>query len=81
METYTVYAIKSEVDGRIYVGFSADVQKRLIQHNSGKTKSTKGFIPWKLIYTIETEGRENARAREIYLKSGVGKEYLRSLVP
>ena len=81
METYTVYALRSEIDGRIYVGFSLDVQRRLIEHNSAKTKSTKGFIPWTLIYTIEVCGRANARAKEVYLKSGCGKEFLKALVP
>jgi putative endonuclease len=81
MKFYTVYELKSDVDGRIYVGFSSDVHKRLLQHNSGKTKSTKGFIPWRLIYTIEIEGRSNARAKEIFLKSGSGKEFLKRLVP
>jgi len=80
MEIYTVYALQSYVDGRIYVGFSSDVVKRLMQHNSGKTKSTKGFIPWTLIYSIQVEGRENARKKEVHLKSGIGKEFLKSLV-
>ena len=75
MEVYIVYAIQSEKDGIIYVGFSSNAVKRLAQHNSGKTKSN---IPWRLIYQEEVEGRENARKREIFLKSGVGKEFLKS---
>ena len=47
---YFVYAIKSVKDGRIYVGMCTDIEVRLKEHNSGKTKSTKGFKPWKLIY-------------------------------
>lgn len=78
---FFVYAIKSESDGRIYVGLCGDVEIRLKEHNAGKTKSTKGFIPWKLIYTEEALSRVEARKREIYLKSGVGKEFLKSLVP
>ena len=76
---FFVYAIKSEKDGRIYVGFSGDPIKRLSQHNAGKTKSTKGYRPWTLIYSEEIQTRELARKREIYLKSGVGKEYLKNL--
>ncbi len=76
---FTVYALKSEKDGRIYVGFTQDINRRLKEHNSGKTKSTKGWAPWFVIFTEEVETREEARAREIYLKSGVGKEYLKSL--
>ena len=78
MDIFFVYAIKSDVDGRIYVGFSSDIAKRLVQHNAGKTKSTKGFVPWKIIYTEEIIGRQNARNREKYLKSGSGKEFLKS---
>ena len=39
--SYFVYAIKSRIDKRIYVGFTENVQKRLNEHNSGKTKSNK----------------------------------------
>jgi putative endonuclease len=78
LEVYIVYAIQSEKDSRIYVGFSSNAVKRLTQHNSGKTKSTKAYIPWRLIYQEEVEGRENARKREIFLKSGIGKEFLKS---
>ncbi|WP_140937070.1 GIY-YIG nuclease family protein [Sphingobacterium lumbrici] len=76
---YFVYAIKSEKDGRIYVGLSANPYKRLDEHNSGKTKSTKGFIPWTLIYIEEVDSRIEAREKEKYYKSGFGKEYLKAL--
>jgi len=78
---FFVYAIKSHVDGRIYVGMTVDVSKRLIEHNSGKTKSTKGYKPWHMIYTESLPSRSQARLREKYLKSGVGKEFLKSLAP
>jgi putative endonuclease len=76
---FTVYSLKSEKDGRIYVGFTQNIARRLKEHNSGNTRSTKGWLPWNVIYTEEVDSREKARAREIYLKSGVGKEFLKSL--
>ncbi|MBS9524416.1 GIY-YIG nuclease family protein [Litoribacter ruber] len=76
---FFVYAIKSKVDGRIYVGFSTDPVKRLKEHNAGKTKSTKGFRPWEIIYQETAKTRTEARAREIFLKSGSGKEFLKSI--
>jgi putative endonuclease len=76
-----VYAIQSERDRRIYVGMCADIEVRLKEHNAGKTRSTKGFVPWKLIYKEGVSTRLEARKREIYLKSGIGKEFLKSLVP
>lgn len=77
----TVYATVSEVSGLIYVGIAKDPDKRLKEHNSGKSKFTKGFKPWRTMYRELQPDWKTARKREIYLKSGVGKEFLRSLVP
>ena len=78
---FIVYAIRSLKDGRIYVGMTVDLNKRIHEHNSGKTKSNKGYTPWQLIYTESLPLRTDARIREKYLKSGVGKEFLKSLAP
>jgi putative endonuclease len=75
-----VYAIKSQKDGRIYVGMAVNVEKRLFEHNSGKTKSTKGYRPWNLIFTEKCTDRLVARSREKYWKGGTGKEQLKSLL-
>ena len=76
---YFVYAIKSQKDGRIYVGLSSDISKRISEHNSGYVFSTKGYKPWKLIYKEEVKNRKEARKREKYYKSGFGKELLKSI--
>ncbi|WP_262904782.1 GIY-YIG nuclease family protein [Echinicola marina] len=49
------------------------------EHNAGRTKSTKGYVPWKLIYKEAAESRVIAREREKYWKSGIGKEKLKNL--
>ena len=74
---YFVYALRSKVDGRIYVGFSSNLERRLKEHNSGKTKSTKGYVPWELIYWEEANSRIEARKREIYFKNASGKRKLK----
>ena len=79
--SYFVYAIKSSLDNRIYVGFSENVQKRLNEHNSGKTKSTKGYRPRELIFITECQTRAEARKLEKYYKGGSGKEKLKEMVP
>ncbi|MFN4314789.1 MAG: GIY-YIG nuclease family protein [Chitinophagaceae bacterium] len=76
-----VYALVSELNGDIYVGMSADVAKRLKEHNAGKSRYTKAYRPWKVLFTEVHPDRVAARKRERYLKSGVGKEFLKSLVP
>jgi len=77
---YWVYAILSEKDGRIYVGMTKNVNERVEQHNAGKSKSTKGYRPWKLFYSEKIGDGAAAREREKYLKSGSGKEFLKSLL-
>lgn len=72
-----VYVIRSLKDGRFYVGLTSNVQRRLSEHNAGRTRSTKGYSPWELFFIEEYETLSEARNREVYLKSGVGKEYIK----
>ena len=76
----TVYALLSEKTNEIYVGMTIHLDQRVKEHNSGKSKFTKGRIPWKLVYSEICASRVDARKREIYLKSGVGKEFLKRLI-
>ncbi|MDD5626357.1 MAG: GIY-YIG nuclease family protein [Patescibacteria group bacterium] len=80
MESYYVYAIKSIKYNYIYVGMSENPEKRLKEHNIGKTKSNKRYIPFEIIFTEFVGSRHQARQREKYFKSGCGKEYLKTLI-
>lgn len=60
---YKVYAIKSLRDGRIYVGMTSDVDRRLSEHNSREVFSTKGFTPWTLIYVEDCGDNRNVRKK------------------
>ena len=75
-----VYAIQSQIDGRVYVGMSEDSTRRLVEHNSGHTRSTKAYIPWKIVYTKCCADRISARKEEKRLKSGYGKEFLKKYI-
>jgi putative endonuclease len=75
---YVIYAIKSSFADRIYVGFTLDLERRIKEHNQGRTRSTKGFRPWVLIYSESAENRKEARDREKYFKGGCGKEFLKN---
>jgi len=72
-----VYVIRSEKDGRFYVGMSENIDRRLKEHNSGKTRSTQFYKPWELFFFEEFENRLTARKREKYLKSGYGKTWIK----
>ncbi len=77
---YFVYAIKSEKENYIYVGLTNNLERRISQHNSGKEKTTRSRAPFRLIYKEARETRLIARKREKYFKSGVGREFLKSLL-
>jgi putative endonuclease len=76
---FYVYVIRSQVDGRFYVGMTANVTKRVDEHNAGRTKSTKGYKPWDLVFIEVYPSRSEARIREKYLKGGSGKEFIKTL--
>jgi putative endonuclease len=65
----------------IYIGMAIDADKRLKEHNAGKSKYTKGLRPWKTLYRELQPDWKAARIRKKYLKSGIGKEFLKSLAP
>lgn len=76
---FYVYAISSLTRNYIYVGFTSDLDQRIYRHNKGYEKTTKPYSPFVLIYSEEVETRIEAREKEKYWKSGVGKEKLRKL--
>jgi len=74
---FYVYVLCSYKDGRFYTGFTPDLKNRLKKHNSGKVSSTKGRQPLGLVYYEACLNRTDAVRREKYLKSGVGKRWLK----
>jgi len=77
---YYVYILKSSVDKELYIGFTKNLKDRLKYHASGRVKSTKnrGFL--KLIHYEYFINEQDARAREIYLKSGYGHEQIKNIL-
>ena len=77
---YAVYAIASRNKNYVYVGLTNNLGRRLSEHNGGKNRTTKPYAPFTLIHKEYFPSRKEARVREKYLKSGIGKEFLKSLV-
>ena len=83
---FSVYILRSETTGQIYVGQTSDLERRLREHNDLKvgkhryTRKQKG--PWRLVYSEEMESRSRAMMRERFLKSGQGREWIhREIIP
>ena len=75
---YYVYILYSEKDSKFYTGSTNDLKRRLHEHNSGSVKSTRNRKPLQLIYYEGCLNEEDAQQREKYLKSGMGKRYLKN---
>jgi len=71
-----VYVIKSDVAPRRYVGITTNIEHRLAAHNRGATRSTKAWVPWKLVYSEAFADKQEAAEREKFLKSGAGRKFL-----
>ncbi|MDQ5953909.1 MAG: putative endonuclease [Patescibacteria group bacterium] len=76
---YTVYVLKSLKNNYRYIGQTNNLNKRLNEHNSGLSKSTKNIRPLVLDYSEEYATRSEAMKRERFLKSGKGREWLTSI--
>ena len=77
-QTWYTYIIQSNKDKRWYTGCTIDVRKRFKDHNDKLVFSTKGRVPFSLIYYEACFNKDDAFARERYLKSGMGKRYLKN---
>ncbi|MFA5093396.1 MAG: GIY-YIG nuclease family protein [Candidatus Omnitrophota bacterium] len=72
------YVIRSKKDNKFYTGATTDLRKRFSEHNEGKVVSTKNRGPFKLIYYEACIDKNDAFTRERYLKTGMGKRYLKN---
>ena len=75
-----VYVLKSAVNARLYVGRSDNLRKRFTQHNSGRVKSTKGYMPWTLVYYEAYQAKLDVTKREKQLKMHAAKEGLKKQI-
>jgi putative endonuclease len=78
--SYHVYVLEITKNGWLYVGQTSNLQKRLLQHNQGVVKSTRGKGPFRIVYTEEYKTRSEAVIRERFFKSPQGGSIKRNLV-
>lgn len=77
---YYVYILRSEKDGSLYIGYTNNLKKRILEHNNGLSLSTKNKRPYKLIFYEAFINRIDAKHRETYLKSGWGFRSIKKLL-
>jgi putative endonuclease len=77
---YYVYVLKSQVDGKMYIGYTKNLRNRLREHQDGEVVSTRPRRPLELIFYEGYKSMEDAKRRERYLKTSQGKSSLRIML-
>lgn len=75
---YWIYLLECPDDNNWYIGYTSNLKKRLTEHQSGYgSKTTKKKSEWKLIYCEGYLDIKDAKGREVFLKSGSGRRFLK----
>ena len=77
---YTVYILFSQIAKKHYTGFTSNLTQRLLSHNELGKDWTSSYRPWKLIFTKAFEIKSNAIKFEQWLKSGVGRDFIKTIL-
>ena len=77
---YYVYILYSARLDRYYVGSTNDIERRMLDHNRGKTSYARQGMPWELKYTEQYHTRSEAMRRESQIKQQKSRVYIESLI-
>ena len=67
---FSTYVLLSKKDGRLYIGSTGNLKKRIEEHEFGLVKSTRARRPLVLVYKEDFDSKKEALAREMYFKGG-----------
>ena len=77
---FIVYILFSETKNRFYIGFTSDMQQRIMRHNQ-KSKGFTGYVnDWKIVYTEKYNSKEEAYTREQQIKSWKSRIKIQKLI-
>lgn len=74
---YFVYVLFSLKDRKFYIGFTSNIERRFNEHITGNNRSTKNKLPLELLYYEAFLNKEDAKSRELFLKSGSGHKFIK----
>jgi putative endonuclease len=75
------YVLKSLSNGRLYIGITDDLERRLEEHNSGRGGAyTSKNKPFKLVFYEAYLDKRDAIKAELFFKSGYGREVLKEKI-
>ena len=78
---FYIYCLQSEkIKEELYFGYTNNLKRRLVEHNKGQTQSNKRYLPWKLIYYEVCLSEVDAKRREKYLKTSIGRRMFKKRI-
>ena len=77
---FYVCVLKSLKDKKSYIGYSADLKNRFLEHQAGKVVSTKFRRPFQLLFYEAFHSSADAKRRERYFKTTKGKSSLKQML-
>jgi len=77
---YIVYILRSLKSKNLYIGYTTSLDRRIEEHNTGKSAATKPYSPWEIIFHETDTNSVDAKRREKYFKSSKGKTTLRMML-
>ncbi|UWY27197.1 GIY-YIG nuclease family protein [Flavobacterium sp. TR2] len=77
---FIVYILFSESKNRYYIGFTSNLEERLIRHNQKSNGFTGNANDWKVVYTENYETKELAYKRELQIKSWKSRIKIEKLI-
>ncbi|MDD4937994.1 MAG: GIY-YIG nuclease family protein [Candidatus Shapirobacteria bacterium] len=75
-----IYILKSIKNKRFYIGSTTDIQRRLIEHNSGRSKYTSFTRPFELIFSQKFNSISIARKVEFKIKQFKSKKVIIKII-
>ena len=77
---YYTYVLISNDGRRTYTGCTNNLSRRLVEHNFGKVRSTKPFLPFEILLAEEFLTYQEARERERFYKTTSGRRKLKDFI-
>ena len=77
---FHVYILQSEKNKKYYIGSTSNLENRIKRHFEGRSKYTRKYLPYKLIYTEVYETKREALSRERYLKNLKNHRYIEKII-
>jgi len=77
---FYVYIIQSKIDSSFYIGYTSNLEKRIMEHNAGKSNYTSLLSPWSLVFSECFHTKREAIIREKFLKKQRNRSFYINLI-